>query len=326
MKKKPLSAPGGLCKAWKVFDPFPSLLVFLALLLGACQPPAPQPVAGPGLKILAVETFLADMAQNVAGSRASVEALIPAGTDPHAFEPTPQDIAKISSSQVLIQNGRGLEDWLTKILENAGGQRLVITVSDGLSARTPGPDEVADSDLHDTQGDPHFWLDPLSAVHYVEAIRDGLSQADPQGKDIYAQNAAAYIARLKDLDLWIRSQVEQIPPAQRLLVTNHDSLGYYADRYGFTIRGSIVASFSSSASPSAQQLAALIDTIRQSKVRAIFLEQGSNTQLADQIAADTGIKVVTGLYEHSTTPPGGEAPTYIDMIKVNTNLIVNALK
>ena len=303
-------------------------MLIYALLLNACQVPAqpPNPSAAGGLKILAVETFLADMAQNVAGDRAKVESLMPPGLDPHAFEPTPQDVVKIAASQVLIQNGRGLEDWLAKVLDNAGGQRLVIQASSGLPVRTPQPDEIVGADGQDQQGDPHYWLDPISVIHYVENIRDGLSQADPQGKDIYDQNAAAYILKLKDLDAWVRQQVEQIPPAQRQLVTNHESFGYFADRYGFRISGTIVASVSSRASPSARQLAALIDHIRQTGARAIFLETGTNPQLADQIASDTGVKVITGLYTHSTTPAGGEAPTYIDMIKVNTTLIVNALK
>jgi ABC-type Zn uptake system ZnuABC Zn-binding protein ZnuA len=309
------------------------VLIFALMLLSACQSAA-QPSAtkassaspSSGLKVLAVETFLADIAQNVAGERANVETLMPAGLDPHAFEPTPQDVVKIAASQVLIQNGRGLEDWLAKVLDNAGGQRLVIDASAGLAVRTPQADEIVGADGQDQQGDPHYWLDPISVIHYVENIRDGLTQADPQGKEIYARNATAYIAKLKDLDAWVRQQVEQIPPAQRQLVTNHESFGYYADRYGFRISGTIIASVSSSASPSARQLAALIDHIRQTGARAIFLETGANPQLADQIAADTGVKVITGLYTHSISPAGGEAPTYIDMIKVNTTLIVNALK
>jgi ABC-type Zn uptake system ZnuABC Zn-binding protein ZnuA len=308
--------------------PFLGIVLIFALLLPACQSAAQptEPGSSGSLKILAVETFLADIAQNVAGDRAQVEALMPAGLDPHAFEPTPQDVVKIAASQVLIQNGRGLEDWLAKVLDNAGGQRRVIEASAGLPVRTPQAEEIVGADGQDQQGDPHYWLDPISVIHYVENIRDGLSQADPPGKAVYAQNAAAYIAKLKDLDGWVRQQVEQIPPAQRQLITNHESFGYYADRYGFRISGTIIASVSSSASPSARQLAALIDTIRQTGARAIFLETGANPQLADQIAADTGIKVITGLYTHSITPPGGEAPTYIDMIKVDTTLIVNALK
>jgi ABC-type Zn uptake system ZnuABC Zn-binding protein ZnuA len=298
------------------------LAVFLLFTALAGCAPAPAPAGtSQTIKIIAVETFLADIAQNVAGERAHVESLLPADLDPHAFEPTPQDVAKISTSQVLIVNGHGLEGWLDKMLRNAGGQRLVIEASAGLPSRAPKTGEATEP-----EGDPHFWLDPLSVVRYVENIRDGLSQADPPGKDSYAKNAAAYIAQLRELDGWVKQQVEQIPAGQRQLVTNHETFGYFADRYGFIISGSILSSVSSSASPSAREIAALIDHIRQSKARAIFLETGTNPQLADQIANETGIQVVTGLYTHSITAAGGKAPSYIEMIKVDTAMIVAALK
>ena len=163
-------------------------------------------------------------------------------------------------------------------------------------------------------------------VRYVENIRDGLSQADPAGKESYAQNADAYIARLQDLDGWIRQQVAQVPPERRLLVTNHESLGYFADRYGLRIVGTIIPSTSSEASPSAQQLVRLIEVIKSTHAPAVFLETGANPQLARQVSQETGVKVVTDLYTHSITPAGGDAPTYLDMMKYNTLAIVNALK
>jgi ABC-type Zn uptake system ZnuABC Zn-binding protein ZnuA len=303
------------------------IIVGLALVLAvsACQPAAPA--AQGGLKVLAVETFLADIVQNVAGGRAQVEALIPMGLDPHAFTPAPRDVARIAESKVLVVNGAGFEEWLKPVLTNTGGQRLVIEAAAGLTGRAAREGEVvegAQGDHHD-EGDPHFWLDPLSVLKYVENIRDGLTQVDPEGKEIYASNAAAYIARLKELDTWIQQQVKPIPVEQRLLVTNHESLGYFADRYGFKVVGTVVPSVSTEASPSAQQLARLIDQVRASGVRAIFLETGSNPQLAEQIAAETKAKVVTGLHTHSVTPPNGPAPTYIDMIKANVNAIVGAL-
>jgi manganese/iron transport system substrate-binding protein len=128
------------------------------------------------------------------------------------------------------------------------------------------------------------------------------------------------------LDNWIKAQVSQIPPEKRLLVTNHESFGYFADRYGFTIAGTVIPSTSSEASPSAQQMAALIDHIKLTGVKAIFLETGANSQLADQIAQETGAKVVTDLYTHSITERGGEVPSYIEMMKHNVRLIVEALK
>jgi ABC-type Zn uptake system ZnuABC Zn-binding protein ZnuA len=310
-------------------------LLILSVFTGACQAtPSATPQAGEAaLKVLAVESFLADIAQNVAGGRLTVGELLPLGLDPHAFMPTPKDVARIADSNVLIVNGAGLEKWLANILENAGGQRLVIEASTGLTPRLRSaegivcaPPSQAAGDEHANGGDPHFWLDPVLVIRYVENIRDGFSQADPQGKEDYARDAEAYIARLKELDAWIAAQVAQIPSERRLLVTNHESLGYFADRYGFKLIGAILPSFSTGASPSAGDLARLADCIKSSGAPAIFLESGANPQLADQLAQETGIRVVTELYSHSITPPGGNAPDYIAMMKYNTQAIVDALK
>ncbi len=302
-----------------------STVLLTVFLLGACAPAASTPVAegAAPLKVLAVETFLAEIAQNVAGERVKVESLIPLGLDPHAFEPTPQDVLKVAGSQVLIVNGAGFETWLTKTLENAGGQRRVIEASSGLSSRSLQPGEQADPDH---VGDPHFWLDPTKVAKYVENIRDGLIAADPAGAETYTQNAAAYLVKLNDLDAWIQTQVAQIPVERRLLVTNHESFGYFADRYGFKLVGAIVPSVSTEASPSAQQLAQLVDQIKASGAPAVFLETGASPQLAEQISAETGVKAVTGLYTHSVTAPDGEAPTYLEMMKFNVKAIVAALK
>ncbi len=302
-------------------------LVVLVLAMAACTSTAGplSPSAASRLpKALAVETFLADVAQNVAGSRLKVSALIPAGLDPHAFEPTPADVVKVADSQVLIVNGAGLESWLQRVLENAGGQRLVIEAAKGLAPRVPPAGDPAAAEH--PEGDPHFWLDPTKVITYVANIRDGLSQADAAGAAVYAQNAAAYTAQLSELDQWIAAQVAAVPPARRLLVTNHETFGYFADRYGFQVIGAIVPSVTTGASPSAQELAALTDRIRAAGAPAIFLDIGSNPQLAEQLARETGVKVVTGLYTHSVSPPDGPAPTYLAMMRYNTTAIVDALK
>jgi ABC-type Zn uptake system ZnuABC Zn-binding protein ZnuA len=170
-----------------------------------------------------------------------------------------------------------------------------------------------------------MWLDPNRVVKYVENIRDGLSQADPGGAATYKSNAYTYIAKLKELDSWIKDQIVQIPPQQRLLVTNHESLGYFSERYGFTIIGEILQSVSSIASPSAQQIAILIDQIRKTRAPAVFLDASDNPDLAKQIAEDTDVNVVTDLHLESLTD-GAPAGTYIDMMKHNVTQIVNSLR
>jgi len=292
------------------------LIALVGIFLGGCSATSGTVPTG-GLRVLATETFLGDIAQNVAGSRIKVETLLPITADPHEFQPTPQDAIKIAESQVLIVNGLGYETWLTKTLENSGG--TVVVASNGL---IPNPDPSGEH----PDGDPHMWMNPLNVVQYVENIRDGLTQADPAGKDIYNTNAEAYIAQLKDLDGWVKSQVAQLPPEKRLLVTNHDALGYFSAAYGFKVVGAVIPSVTDEASPSAQQLASLIDTIKSSGAPAIFLDIGENQNLANQIASESGAKVVTDLYVESTSAPDGPAPTYLEMIKHDVSTIVEALK
>lgn len=287
--------------------------------------------AEPGLRVLAVETFLADIAQQVAADRLTITALMPVGADPHSFEPAPGDMSRVADSQVLIINGAGFEAFLEELLANVDGERTVIEASAGLVSRAAREGEAAmmsdeGDGQHQHEADPHFWLDPNLVIRYVENIRDGLSQVDPEGASVYAANAAAYIEQLKALDAWIVEQVQQVPPERRLLVTNHESFGYFADRYGFKIVGAVLPSVSTGASPSAQQLARLVDHIRASGAPAIFLETGSDTRLAEQVAAETGARVVSDLYTHSLTEPDGPAPSYLAMMRHNVTQIVNALK
>jgi len=291
-----------------------TLILTLSLLLSAC---AGSPQASQTPSVLATTTFLADIARNVAGDRRSVDTLLPFGTDPHSYEPIPADAVKISKSTVLITNGLDYEQFLGPLLENAAGKRLVITASGGLQAR-----QMAEGG--ETVTDPHMWLDPNRVIKYVENIRDGLSKADPDGAATYKSNADAYIAKLQELDGWIKGKVAQIPSDRRLLVTNHESLGYFSERYGFTVIGEILQSVSSVASPSAQQIAALIDQINATGAPAVFLDASDSPNLAKQIAEETNVKVVTDLHLESLTdgPPAG---TYIDMMKYDVTQIVSAL-
>ncbi|CAG1008194.1 Manganese-binding lipoprotein MntA [Anaerolineales bacterium] len=298
----------------KIFNSI-TIFAIATLFLAAC---GSAPSGGDGaLNVLASTTFLADIAQNVAGDRLKVESLLPIGSDPHSYQAAPADVAKIAESKVLILNGLEYEHFIEPLLENTGGERLMIEATTGLN-----PKEDAGSE-HGV--DPHMWLDPNLVITYVENIRDGLIQADPASAEIYKANADAYIAQLKELDKWIVEQVDAIPADRRLLVTNHEAMGYFADRDGFEVAGSVIPSFSSNASPSAQEMAGLIDGIKKLNVPAIFLDTADNDVLAKQIADETGVMIVADLHLESLTD-GAPAPTYIDMMKDNVSKIVEALK
>ncbi|MBK9924347.1 MAG: zinc ABC transporter substrate-binding protein [Anaerolineales bacterium] len=310
----------------KIFNTIILMMSIAALLLTACGS-APQSGRNAS-SVLASTTFLADIAQHVAGDRLKVESLLPVGTDPHSYQPTPQDVAKIADSPLLIVNGLEYEHFIEALLENSGGEKIVITASDGLEPRhmEEHADEAGsgEGDEHEA-GDPHMWLDPNNVITYVQNIREGLTHFDPDGAAVYQSNADAYIAELQALDAWIVEQVSQIPQEKRLLVTNHEAMGYFAERYGFTIAGTVIESFSSDASPSAGQMAGLIDQIKTSGARAIFLDASDNESLAKQIAEETGVRVVTNLHLESLTE-GAPAATYMDMMKDNVTLIVDALQ
>lgn len=302
------------------------LLILVAILSGilaACSS-QPEPVqVQDGLVILVAESFLADIVQNVAGSQARVETLVPPGSDPHSFQATPQDVARIENADLFVINGGGLEEWLAPLMGD-GFNTPVVTASEGI---VPVVRAQANSEAHGLEeGDPHFWLDPTNVVKYVQNIQAALTKADPAGEAAYAANASEYIQELDDLDQWIMEQAANIPPANRILVTNHESLGYYADRYGFTVAGAVIPSVSSSATTSAADLSALVNTIEKYGIKAIFIETGANSNLATQIARETGIVVVDDIYTHSLTGPDGNAPTYLEMMKYNTSRIVDTLK
>lgn len=297
-------------------------LTLAALLLTSCQAGRTS-ITNQGGKVLAIESFLADIAQNVAGDTLKVDSLIPVGVDPHGFEVTPQDMVKITGADVLIMNGCGFESWIQNILTNIPSTTIVIQACKGITPRTQSMSEIPLSDPNAI--DPHFWMDPTLVIQYVDNIRKGLGAYDPTNRALYDTNAKAYVDQLMQLDAWIRTTVQMTPEAKRLIVTNHESFGYFADRYHFQIIGTILASISSSASPSAQQLATLVDHIRKTGTKVIFLETGSNPQLANQLASETGITVISDLYTHSLTTSDGDAPTYIKMMKWDTLRIVKAL-
>ena len=300
-----------------------AVLLVPAAALGAGCGAAESGASSGALSVVATTTFLTDMAQNVAGDRFEVRSLIPLETDPHTFEPTPSDLREVASADLLIVNGGGLEGPLLSTLENVAGDTTIVDASSGLTTRTPQPGEPA---LEGGGTDPHFWLDPTLVKTYVANIAKAFSAADPAGATTYQANAAAYDKKLDALDAWIERQIAKIPEADRKLVMNHASHGYFADRYGLQVVGTVLPSVTTGETPTARQLTDLTAAIRATGAGAIFVEIDENPELARQIAGEAGVKVVTGLLDHSLTTADGPAPTYIDMMEYDTRLIVEALR
>ncbi len=307
-------------------------LLFLLLTLSACQsdplvqsnPPVPK------LKVVATTTIVGDVVAQIGGEAIDLVVLLPVGTDPHSFQPTPQDMARVADAQVIFINGVGLETFLEPLLESSGSKAVQSSVSEGITVlEASGADEhsqaesAANSEAH--SGDPHVWMDPNNVLSWVDNIEKVLLELDAKNASVYRQNAARYRQALRDLDQWIVQQTAQIPPESRELVTDHQVFTYFAIRYGFKQIGAVVPGYSTLAEPSAQELAELEDNIRKLGVRAVFVGNTVNPNLAQRVAQDTGVALVP-LYTGSLTGADEPAANYLDYIRFNVNAIVTALK
>lgn len=293
------------------------IISLLGMVATACG--TTGPVTSGKLRVVATTTIIGDIARNIAGDKADVITLLTPGVDPHEYEPVPADLQALSQAKTVFANGGGLEPWLPKIMQSAGSSIKIQTLTDGLTLRTLNEGGA-------TVNDPHVWFDVNNAIHFAEQIRDSLITIDPANADAYQANAKNYIARLTDLDSAIAKQVETIPPERRLLVTNHDTFGYFAVRYGFKVVGTVFPAGGAEASPSAQQVVELVNTIKASQVKAVFTENTLNPALANTIAQEAGVKVITQLYTDSLGPQNSPASTYIDMMQFDVRTIIEALK
>ncbi len=279
---------------------------------------------GEELDVVATTSIIADVVKNIGGDEIQLTTLVPQGTDPHSFEPTPADVAAVSDAHVIFANGAGLEEFLEPLVASADAEARTIRVSQGIELLEFGV--VEDGEPHEGgAGDPHTWTDPTNVLVWVDNIRGALESLDPERAEMYEQNALRYKSRLMELDAWVRDQTGAIPESERLIVTDHQIFAYYADEYGFRQVGAIVPGYSAVAEPSAKELAELEETIRELGVKAIFVGNTVNPSLAQRIAEDTGTQLVF-IYSGSLTKEGGDADTYLDYIRFNTKAIVDALK
>ncbi|MBN1177908.1 MAG: zinc ABC transporter substrate-binding protein [Anaerolineae bacterium] len=282
--------------------------------------------AGERLRVVATTTIVGDVVQNVGGEAIDLLVLIPLGADPHAYEPTPQVAVALSEAHVVFANGAGLEAFLEPLLENAGAEVPLVPLSYNLDLRVLEDEHEEEEAGHDHGTvDPHVWFDPHNIIAWTRTIEAALTTLDPANGPVYAANAEAYVAALDALDGWVVEQVSQVPEEHRRLVTDHNVLAYFAARYGFEPVGTVVSGFSTLAEPSAQERAALEDRIRTLGVPAVFVSVTVNPDLAQQIAADTGVALVP-IYTGSLTPAGGPADSYLNLMRIDVLAIVDALK
>jgi manganese/iron transport system substrate-binding protein len=284
-------------------------IVCLALAVAACSSQAPRQAQSDKVKVATTISTLNSMVEGVGGEHVSVKNIVPVGASPETFEPAPQDVATVADAQVLVENGAGLETWLDRLLRDAGGRSLHIVIG---AAGLPVKND-----------NPHLWMDPVYAKHYVAEIRDALIAVDPANANDYRRNADAYDRQLDDLIARIRAQIASVPPSHRYMIVFHNAWQYYNDRFGITTLGFVERN--PGQEPNPQQIAALIDLAKTHHLHGVFSEPEYSPKLLYAIAQGAGIKVVEDLYDDSigTDPRVGN---YISMLTYDTNVIVKTMK
>jgi ABC-type Zn uptake system ZnuABC Zn-binding protein ZnuA len=270
---------------------------------------------------LCTTTIVGDVVREIAGDDVSVTVLLPVGADPHAFQASPRDAIAVEAADLVFLSGAGLEGSLAPLLQAARGR--IVDLSSGLTLRQR---EAGAADPHPEEGgvDPHVWFDPRNVAAWSETIAQALAEADPDRASLYRARANAYQKEIGELDLWIRDRVATVPGEARHLVTDHETLGYFAALYGFEEIGTILPGYSTLSEPSARDLAAIEDRIRAAGVPCVFVGTTIPSDLAEQVAADTGTRIVF-LYTGSLSEPDGPAATYLDLMRFDVEQIVRGL-
>lgn len=261
-------------------------------------------------------TILGDVVKNVGGDHVSVKSLVPPDGDPHSYSPTPQDSKALKSAAVSFVSGEDLETWFKRLARASGGIDPVV-VSDGI--KTHSLYEHGQAMI-----DPHVWNSVPNIVVWVANIEEALIKADPAHAADFRANAKRYNAQLKKTDGWIRHELKSIPRDRRKVLTDHDVFGYYGREYGVTFLAPV--GLSTANEPPAKKVARVIDQMKKEKIHTYFIANSSSSQLVKQIAHATGAKSGGVLYPESLSEANGPASTYIDMMRYNTRLIVNAIK
>jgi ABC-type Zn uptake system ZnuABC Zn-binding protein ZnuA len=219
-------------------------------------------------------------------------------------------------ADVVLASGAGLDEWVSGLVDNAGGGAKLVEVA---PVERLKPDALDEGEAFD----PHFWHAPTLAVDAVDTIEQTLAAADPANADTYAANAGAYVAKIDALDAELKAEFDTVPADARKMVTDHDAFGYLADRYGLTVVGAAIPSTSTAADPNAKEMAELVDTIRGEGVCSVFSESSVDPKLLDQIAAESGATVYPDLFGDTLGPEGSGAATYLEMMRHNAQVLVD---
>ena len=268
-------------------------------------------------KVVTTFTVIQDMAQNIAGDAATVESITKPGAEIHDYEPTPKDIVKAQSADLVLWNGLNLERWFEKFFQNVKDKPAVV-VTDGIEPISihEGP--------YTGNPNPHAWMSPSNALIYIENIKNALVKYDPQNKETYEKNAALYAQKIKELDKPLREKLAQVPEAQRWLVTSEGAFSYLTRDYGF--KEAYLWPINAEQQGTPQQVRKVIETVKANNIPVVFSESTISPKPAKQVAKETGAKYGGVLYVDSLSNKKGPVPTYIDLLNTTVSTIAKGFE
>ncbi|HHF3463133.1 TPA: metal ABC transporter substrate-binding protein [Haemophilus influenzae] len=282
------------------------IMTALALGLFAMQ-------ANAKFKVVTTFTVIQDIAQNVAGNAATVESITKPGAEIHEYEPTPKDIVKAQSADLILWNGLNLERWFERFFQNVKDKPAVV-VTEGIQ-----PLSIYEGPYKDAPN-PHAWMSPSNALIYIENIKNALVKYDPQNAAVYEKNAADYAQKIKQLDEPLRAKLAQIPEAQRWLVTSEGAFSYLAKDYN--LKEGYLWPINAEQQGTPQQVRKVIDLVRKNNIPVVFSESTISAKPAQQVAKESDAKYGGVLYVDSLSAKDGPVPTYIDLLNVTVSTIV----
>ncbi|WP_454905865.1 iron ABC transporter substrate-binding protein AfeA [Aggregatibacter sp.] len=289
---------------------FATLISVLALSLGSS-------LAYAKFKVVTTFTIIQDMAQNIAGNAATVESITKPGAEIHDYEPTPKDIVKAQSADLVLWNGLNLERWFEKFFQNVKDKPAVV-VTEGIEPMSinEGP--------YTGNPNPHAWMSPSNALIYIENIKNALVKYDPQNKETYEKNAALYAQKIKELDKPLREKLAQVPEAQRWLVTSEGAFSYLTRDYGF--KEAYLWPINAEQQGTPQQVRKVIETVKANNIPVVFSESTISPKPAKQVAKESGAKYGGVLYVDSLSNKNGPVPTYVDLLNTTVSTIVKGFE
>ena len=303
-----------------------ALLAASVLVLGACGGAAEASGSGGTEKLQIVTTTgqIGDIARHVGGEFVDVTALMGPGVDPHLYVASEGDVDRLVKADVILYNGLFLEAQMADVLRQIGERKPAIPVAERID-----PSRLLPWANYADEYDPHVWFDVTLWMKAVEAVRDGLSDADPDHAATFKANADAYLKELEELDAYVKQQAATVPPEQRVLVTAHDAFHYFGRAYGFDVKG--LQGISTASEAGTADVRGLADFIAEHNIPAIFVETSvpvRNVEALQAAVRDRGGDVAIGgqLYSDALGSPDGDAGTYVGMVRHNIDTIVKALR